>query len=88
MEELLQAAQGLPEQLMRFLIHYARYFKEEGSKALDRKKFYTPEEARQMYINSETAAKNAIKARKSGEKFTAWMSDDFDEPLEEFAEYM
>lgn len=70
--EILQTVVAMPEPLKRELLHYAKYLLEN----------YTPD------ITTEPTP---VKKRRSGileGTFVLPLPDDFDEPLEDFQEYM
>ena len=70
--EIWQTVVTMPESLKQELLHYAKYLRENYSKDI------SPEQ-------------HAVKKRRSGileGTFVLPLPDDFDEPLEDFKEYM
>lgn len=68
MEELLQAAQGLPQNLIDNLVSYAKFLKSEYKPLVPDK-------------DGKYRRAGLLKGR-------IFISDDFDEPLEDFKEYI
>jgi hypothetical protein len=70
--EILQAVATMPEPLKQELLHYAKYLLENYSKDIVSEQ--TPQKKRRSGILKGT--------------FVLPLSDDFDDPLEDFQEYM
>ncbi|NER94899.1 MAG: DUF2281 domain-containing protein [Symploca sp. SIO1B1] len=70
--EILQTVVAMPESLKQELLHYAKYLRDNYSKDI-------------------TQEQHPVKKRRSGilkGTFVLPLPDDFDEPLEDFAQYM